>query len=348
MLKIISLIIIGLIPDGLAELKDSTLDVNKPNAEEINANQYLLGPGDVLGLKFLGNPDFSTEAYINNDGRISAPQIGRVNLNDLSLDEAEKLLESKYEDILIYNDIQLELLKHRPLNISVIGEVNNPGIYTLFVTKKPSENPNFPRLVDALKLSGGITENSDIKNIKVIRTLSGKNNEKIMANIDLSSLISEGDQSNNIYIYDQDTIKIPTLENNSKININKLKESPLFNKTIVINVVGEVVTPGQIIVPNNTTLIQGILNAGGFVEDNANKANIQILRTNNDGELALLKYKVNFKNKISAANNPELHNGDIINIRMNKYTAVRKSIGNFTEPIRDFVSIYGFYKIISE
>ncbi len=348
MLKIISVIIIGFIPDGLAEFKDSSLGVSKGNAEEIDANEYRLGPGDILGLKFLGNPDFSTQANIMIDGRISAPQVGRVNLTDLSLDEAEKLLESKYEDILIYNDIQLEVLKPRPVSISIIGEVNNPGIYTLLNTTGSSENPKFPKLVDALKLSGGITENSDIKNIKIIRTLSGKNNEKVMANIDLSLLISEGDQTNNIYIYDQDSIQIPTIKDNSKININKLKESPLFDKTIVVNVVGEVVDPGQKIVPNNTTLIQGILNAGGFVEGNANKANIQILRTNNNGELSILKYKVNFKNKISLASNPELHNGDIINVRRNKFTAVRKSIGNFSEPIRDFVSIFGFYKILSE
>ena len=58
MLKIISVIIIGFIPDGLAEFKDSSLGVSKGNAEEINANEYRLGPGDILGLKFLGNPLF--------------------------------------------------------------------------------------------------------------------------------------------------------------------------------------------------------------------------------------------------------------------------------------------------
>ena len=346
-LKFISLMLVVFIPAGYAESKRSSFEINEPNTEIINANEYLLGPGDILKLKFLGNPTLSGEANVMIDGKITAPQVGRVNLENLSLDEAEKLLESKYEDILIYNEIQLELLKTRPVNISIIGEVNNPGIYTISNTKEDSYS-YFPRLVDALQASGGITENSDIKNIKIIRNLSGKNNQKIMATIDLSKLITDGDQSNNIYIYDQDSIQVPTIKNNSKFNLKKIKESPLFNKTIVIDVVGQVEEPGKKIVPKNTTLIQGILKAGGFVESNANKANIQILRKNKNGELTLLRYKVNFKDKVSESSNPELQNGDIVNIRRNKFTAARTSLGNITEPIRDLVNILGLYKIISD
>ena len=311
-------------------------------------HSYLVGPGDVLRLEFLGNKNMSNQRKIMMDGKLSLPQIGRVEVNNMTLDELEHLVEQRYEDILINNEVNVELIQPRPISVSVLGEVRNPGIQKLGMTSKtPEDAMSFPKVVDAIKKSGGITKNANIEEIVITRRSPSEKGQMIMTTLNLSKLISEGDQSQNIQVYDQDTLKI-LRTNNSKSDILKLTKSALFNDAIVIDVVGEVNKPGRIAVPRDTTLVQGILRAGGLIQLSANKANIQILRNNESGELSLMRYKVNLKNKISENNNPLLHDGDIVNIRKSKFASATSIISNATEPIRDFVSVYGFYKILSE
>ena len=62
-------------------------------------------------------------------------------------------------------------------------------------------------IIDAIKLSGGITHYANLKNIKVKRVNSITNGGgEIFTQIDLSKVINLEDTSQNIRIYDEDTI----------------------------------------------------------------------------------------------------------------------------------------------
>ena len=59
------------------------------NSDELlQKNFYLLGPGDIIEINLLDDPDISGEYRVLNDGTIPFPLIGSVYLNNLSIAQA--------------------------------------------------------------------------------------------------------------------------------------------------------------------------------------------------------------------------------------------------------------------
>ena len=164
---------------------------------------------------------------------------------------------------------------YRPIRVTLIGELNNPGVYTL-----PFKISNYgvnsgeikfeyedfkyqPTIIDALQISGGITPNSNLKEIDLIRRVYEKNNiVNKTIKINLVELFLKGKLENNIMLFDGDIIKInKSLVQNQ--NYHEVINANLSPRNIPIYVVGEVKNPGLINVPSNTTLLDSILIAGG-------------------------------------------------------------------------------------
>jgi polysaccharide export outer membrane protein len=92
-----------------------------------NAN-YRLGPGDTLKIVVFQEDDLSLSAKINTRGSIDYPLIGELNLEGLTLAEAEDRLDSKLRgDYLVDPQISISIAKYR--NFYVTGEVRAPGSY---------------------------------------------------------------------------------------------------------------------------------------------------------------------------------------------------------------------------
>ena len=125
---------------------------------------YLIGSGDILQLKFSDLDVYNGEFKVLNDGWIFLPVIGNYFIENKTLEEARNDLISKYSKELIVPDLQLNLSYSRPLDISIIGEVQKPGLYQI---KDILGNP--PKLVDGLQLAGGITSKSNLEDVKLIR-----------------------------------------------------------------------------------------------------------------------------------------------------------------------------------
>ena len=148
---------------------DSGKESNKENLENSkpsNGYNYLIGSGDILQLKF-SDPQISNyngEFKVLSDGWIFLPIIGNYFIENKTLEEARNDLISKYSKELIVPDLQLNLSYSRPLDISIIGEVQKPGLYQI---KDILGNP--PKLVDGLQLAGGITSKSNLEDVKLIR-----------------------------------------------------------------------------------------------------------------------------------------------------------------------------------
>ena len=118
------------------------------------------------------------------------------------------------------------------------GEVLKPGFYSLsgdrsyktnsFEANSQPDNINgrsesyeyiFPTLFDAIQISRGVTPYSDLSNISVIRKIpKGKGGGKKKAELNFLSLLVDGNESQNIRLFDGDVIQvnkmIKLLENN--------------------------------------------------------------------------------------------------------------------------------------
>ena len=111
-------------------------DVNIP----IPAN-YTLGIGDQLTINVWGASQQKYQLTIDKSGTINIPDVGPVNLRGVSFEAGKSLIKSRLMEI--YNGMagqfpntwaEVTLGGGRSIKISVIGEINAPGTYTLPAT----------------------------------------------------------------------------------------------------------------------------------------------------------------------------------------------------------------------
>ena len=84
---------------------------------------------------------------------------GNIYVSGLSIDQANKAIEKELSKQLITPDVTMGLLKPRPINVSVIGEIESPGVYTLSSMAPQSSNViganekliGFPKLINAIQ-----------------------------------------------------------------------------------------------------------------------------------------------------------------------------------------------------
>ena len=76
-------------------MQSTLMPINEPNLDP----NYILGFGDVLQLQFVGQKSEIIEVSLLRDGSISLPDIGKVFLSGLSLQEATKIIKIIINDI---------------------------------------------------------------------------------------------------------------------------------------------------------------------------------------------------------------------------------------------------------
>ena len=315
---------------------------------------YIIGPGDKINILFYGSPEYSKEYTILNDGSLSLPFIESFNVTGETIKSATKLIENKLSKEFISPKIFLSIEESRPINVSVIGEINKPGYYSLKKNIKQlnsEENKDLvsglPTIVDLLKKAGGITRNSDLENIELKRKLpkSFSKSHQIL-NINLMKLLLEGDHTQNLYLFDGDLVKIAKTDN---LNIKQfqISKANLSPNSIKIFVIGEVIDPGIHNLDAQATLNEAIYAAGG-ISPRRGKLIVELYRVNEDGTSTFKKLKLNPKNGFSTKNNPQLMSGDIIKVNRNLPSALGDTIQPITAPITDLLSIYRLIDLIKE
>jgi len=111
------------------------------------------------------------------------------------------------------NTIAKSALPSNPTGNNMITASGN-NMITAFDNRDNSiPDISTPKLFNALQLAEGVTVYADLANIKIVRKNSKtQGGGKIQTNINLMKLITDGDQSQNIRIFDGDSIFIPKSE----------------------------------------------------------------------------------------------------------------------------------------
>ena len=159
--------------DFFNTFQTSFMPINEPNPD----SGYMLDVGDVLEIQLVGSNEYIEELLINSDGSISMPDIGRVVIAGLSLNDASQLIKSKVKTTFIGTEAFISLTEIRDVNILVTGNAENPGIYTL------TGNSN---ILHALSSAGGISEFGSLREINLIR------DNIIIETLDVYDLLIEG------------------------------------------------------------------------------------------------------------------------------------------------------------
>ena len=217
----------------------------------VQAEEYLLGPGDVLRVSVYGQQDMTSEVRVSESGFVSFPLIGLV--------KAAAGLELKIADALKKGgfvnkpEVSALITQFRSKQVSVLGQVNRPGKFNL----ESSSN-----VADLLALAGGTLANVAADEIVLIQQRNGKT---IRKSIDLLALFNQADLSLNEKVDNGDVIFVP--------------RAPMFY------VYGEVNRPGVYRLERGMSVAQAIA-AGGGLTARGSDSRLQVKRHNDDGKLA--------------------------------------------------------------
>ncbi len=221
-----------------------------PNVFAESANDYRIGPADVLHISVWQESDLECTAKVLPEGVINYPLIGRIKVAGLTANQlAGKITQLLGRDYLVKPQVIVEVRKYLSQKVYVLGQVDRPGLYYL---------KGVTTLLEMISQAGGITGNAGNR-LLIIRAgandiKSGKKLDELLKKyeadkIDLRALLVEGDLSYNRILQPEDVLFIPSREAATEDNIY---------------VMGALKRPGAYEYKEGLTALNACIIAGGF------------------------------------------------------------------------------------
>ncbi|WP_339822867.1 polysaccharide biosynthesis/export family protein [Sulfitobacter dubius] len=172
------------------ESRPGTLDLRVPPAA--NPGAYQIGVGDVVLLStpstgstveelsgLLAAQNARQGYTVQDDGSINIPNVGRVRIAGLTIEDAEAALFQKLVENQFDPTFSLEIAEFNSRKVSIGGAVSNPGVVPVSLT------PLY--LGDALAAAGGVSvEDQDFASVRIYR-------DGTLYQIPLTTLYERGD-----------------------------------------------------------------------------------------------------------------------------------------------------------
>ena len=343
---------------------------NKPTVDYIKKipsnNFYILGPGDLLELKV--SEDDSTSILdktfmIDGEGVAVLKRLNKIYASGLTISELTEILNKEYSKYVKTPNVELNIIKYRPVKFYIDGEVDNPGFHVLpgaynalddidaltINSKGVSDlntNSNFPTVIDIIRKAGGITVNADLENITITRKNSISNGSgRRKSSINLLKTLDLEDISQNIRILDGDTILIPRSSTPLIAQISKAIKSNMNPKFIDVYVGGRVESTGTVRVSKSAVLSEALVISGGV---KALRGPVTFLRYNSDGSIDQRSFRYKKSSERGSYTNPFLRSGDVIYVGKSPLNVASEVLSEITSPIQSLVTTYSLYKIIND
>ena len=328
-----------------------------------NQDAYMLGPGDSIEIELLNLPDLSGIFSIGPDGTLYLPRLRSLFVEGMTLEELRVFLTKQFQTYVRDPQIYLRIVVYRPVRIYVGGEVKRPGYYTFtgqqvvasktleeeerfnnsIVTADSKQVPSFPTVFDAIQQAEGITPFSDLSEVQVTRNRADSlGGGRLQTNLNFLSLITDGDESQNIRLFSGDVLKVRKSPVALREQLLKAGQSNLSPKFMNVFVSGRVNTPGSVTLPQGSSLNQAISLAGG---PKLIKGRVEFIRFSSQGTIdrKIFSYKPGAAS--NTPNNPILAAGDLIRIQNSLLSG---GISVLEEVTRPFVGLYTVYSIFSQ
>jgi len=149
------------------------LQIDIKTLDEVSAIPFRKQPGGQVGQMNMQPSMVMLQGYIVNEfGEIEMPIVGRIQVNNLTRDQAEKKIRNKLDNYLKDPYVSVRVVNYK---FTIQGEIARPGTYDSF-------DPNLT-LLQALGMAGDLTIRGKRDNVLIIRT---NGNERIVRRIDLT------------------------------------------------------------------------------------------------------------------------------------------------------------------
>ncbi|MGF1511477.1 MAG: polysaccharide biosynthesis/export family protein [Myxococcota bacterium] len=123
---------------------------------------------DTVTVQVRGQENLSGDFLVRADGTLLLPVVGSIPALGQTPAEVQATLTKRLRGIVVRPEVTVSVSETRTLNVNVIGEVNNPGVYPI----SGSDN-----LLAVLAQAGGLTEFASRSSIFVVRL--GDDNNRV-------------------------------------------------------------------------------------------------------------------------------------------------------------------------
>ena len=160
-----------------AQMLAENQSINYVNDRSIN---YKLQPGDNLYIRFVNTIDERSTVLLNGgeasrtlssdasiylqsytideEGFIEMPLVGKIELQNLTVDEAKDRLQAELNQYINQTTI---IVKLSNFNLTVLGEVSRPGMYKVYQSQI--------NLFEAISMAGNMTNFAKNEEVRTIR-----------------------------------------------------------------------------------------------------------------------------------------------------------------------------------
>ncbi|WP_321330746.1 SLBB domain-containing protein [uncultured Bacteroides sp.] len=222
----------------------------EPNVNLATPENYRLGPGDEVIIDVWGGSENTIRQTISPEGSILVSNLGPVYLSGMTVKDANSYLQREFSKIYSgisgstpTSQVKLTLGEIRTIQISIMGEVEVPGTYTL---------SSFSSVFHALYRAGGVNKIGSLRSIKVVR------NGKTIADLDIYDFIMKGKMKDDIRLQEGDVILVNPYD-------------------CLVKIVGKVKRPMFYEMRTNESLAMLLKYSGGFTGD-AYKKSVRVIR----------------------------------------------------------------------
>ena len=229
--------------------------VFEPNLRIPTPSSYILGPDDEININIFGQSEKKYTLQVNEEGEVYIPNVGPLYVSGLSIEEATQKIKSKLAATIYralssgQTKMQLSLGKIRSIRVTVIGQAQKPGTYTV---------SSLTTLYNLLYLCGGPGAKGSYRSIQLIR------GNQLKRSADIYDFLVNGNQTDNVLLQEGDVIKIP-----------------YYNNRVLLS--GNVKREGKYEMLENESFSKLLEYAGGF-DEKAFKSNITLSRLSDTGK----------------------------------------------------------------
>ena len=174
-------------------------------------SDYLLGPGDAVYVDVWGASQKQFESTVSPEGVINIEGYGPINVNGLTVAQANQRLRSTLGSRFGGSQIKLTVGQTKTITVNVMGEVKTPGTYTVSA---------FATVFHALYMAGGVNDIGTLRSIKVLRK------GRLVSTVDIYDYILNGKLTGNIRLTSDDVIYVDTYD--CLVNISGKVKRPMF------------------------------------------------------------------------------------------------------------------------
>jgi polysaccharide export outer membrane protein len=173
-----------------------------PSATSVEASDYIIGPGDTLGVFVYQAPEFSVDLPVRPDGKFSLPLVADIEAAGRTPSQLARQIESRLRRYLVNPNVTVmvrSFVGPSARQVRVVGEAAQPRAlpYREGMT-----------VLDAMIDVGGITRFAAGNNATVVRRASEDAPAQTFS-VRLSDLLRNGDVSQDAPLRPGDTIIIP-------------------------------------------------------------------------------------------------------------------------------------------